>query len=69
MILNTIAFVILFYLIKVAIYYLLRLYHFITCDKDICKYSTKTKELQKWLDQSLFFSELHTIYFEGIMEI
>ena len=69
MILNTIAFVILVYLIKVAIYYLLRLYHFMTCDKDIFKYTSELKELQKRLDQTLFFSELHTIYFEGIMEI
>ena len=57
------------YLIKVAIYYLLRFYHFITCNKVLCKFSKNIKELQKWLDKKLFFSELHTIYFEGIMEI
>ena len=60
------AFVILFYLLKVAIYFLLRIYHCLTCNMILCK---QTKSLQRSLKKSLFFTELHGIYIEGFMEI
>ena len=63
------AFIIIFYLIKAFVYFVLWFYHYITCKMIECKYAKHARRIQKQLRSQLFFSELHKIYIEAFMEI
>ena len=60
-ILNTLAIVILIYMVKLVMFILIRLFNWITCNKFQEKVNTN------W-SKSMFFSELHAIYIDGFLE-
>lgn len=60
--LNTLALVIILYIIRLIIYIIIRIFIYISCD--IFSLSEKLS----WFD-SMFFNELHAVYKDGFMEI
>ena len=60
--LNTLAIVIILYILRLIIYLMIRIFIYLTCDI-FC-----LSDRLSWFD-SMFFNELHAVYKDGFMEI